>query len=220
MTKRITTGLLALFVAFAVSAQGQKPAQTPAQVITSAANDLSSNLSAHSAEYKKDPEALYAMIDSILSKVFDKRYAGARVLGGQVWRSATDKQKTEFVNALYNSLVRTYGDAVLGFDRDALKVIPARVAPEGNRATVQTQMKLDDGTEISVDYRLRLTGNQWKVYDVLVEGISYISNYQSEYAQKIQQEGLDTVIAELNKNPIQDKVAPKGDSASSDGSGS
>ena len=215
MIKRTIAGLAALLFAFSVFAQEQ----TPEQVITTAANELASNLSAHGAEYKSDPKALYAMIDSILSQVFDKRYAGARVLGGQVWRSATDQQKTEFINALYNSLVRTYGDAVLDFNRDELKVIPARAAPEGNRATVRTTMALDDGTQVSVDYRLRLTGGKWKIYDVLVEGISYITNYQDEYAQKIQQNGLDSVIAELQKNPIQEKMAPKSGSDSGDSSG-
>ena len=85
---------------------------------------------------------------------FDTPYAAQLVLG-QHWRNATPEQRKRFVEAFYQSLLYTYGDAMVDFTGDRLKVLPTKVAPTDERATVRTEIKRSNGTKVGVNYSLR-----------------------------------------------------------------
>jgi phospholipid transport system substrate-binding protein len=89
-------------------------ASGPSQLIDSSSQILLQALDAHRAEYRKDPQKLYALIDQVLLPHFDVDYAAKLVLA-QAWRTATPDQRTRFVKAFYQSLLRTYGDALVEF---------------------------------------------------------------------------------------------------------
>jgi phospholipid transport system substrate-binding protein len=116
---------------------------------------------------------------------------------GQNWRAATPEQKKRFVEAFYQSLLYTYGDAMIDFTGDRLKVFPTKVAPEDTRATVRTEIKRSNGTKVAVNYTLRKTNGQWKAWDVVIDGISYVKSYREDYGAEVQQKGLDAVIKRL-----------------------
>ena len=63
--------------------------------------------------------------------------------------------------------------------------------------TVRTLVNLDTGVQVPVDYRTRWTGNEWKVFDVIVEGLSYVTYYRDQIGQDVKQKGLDQVISDL-----------------------
>jgi len=198
-------GLLAAGAAQAQSAAATtdgKPAPTqvdtsgPSQLIESSANIILSGIDKRRAEFRKDPTGLYQLVEQTLLPNFDTPYAAQLVLG-QHWRNATPEQRKRFVDAFYQSLLYTYGDAMVDFTADRLKVLPTKVEPTDERATVRTEIKRSNGTKVGVNYSLRKVNGQWKAWDVVIDGISYVKSYREDYGSEVQQKGLDAVIARL-----------------------
>jgi len=193
-------GLLAAGGAHAADAAKAVPTSVdtsgPSQLIDSSAQILLAGIDARRAEFRKDPTGLYALVESTLLPHFDTPYAAQLVLG-QHWRTATPEQRKRFVDAFYKSLLYTYGDAMVDFTGDRLKVIPTKVAPTDERATVRTEIKRSNGTKVGVNYSLRKVNGEWKAWDVVIDGISYVKSYREDYGAEVQQKGLDAVITRL-----------------------
>jgi phospholipid transport system substrate-binding protein len=171
-------------------------ASGPSQLIESSANVLLSGIDARRAEFRKDPTGLYDLVDTTLLPNFDTPYAAQLVLGKH-WRAATPAQRKRFVDAFYKSLLYTYGDAMVDFTADRLRVLPTKVAATDERATVRTEIKRSNGTKVAVNYSMRKTNGAWKAWDVVIDGISYVKSYREDYGAEVDQKGLDAVISRL-----------------------
>ncbi len=178
----------------------------PSQLIESSANVILGGIDKNRAQYRKDPTGLYNLVESTLLPNFDTPYAAQLVLG-QHWRNASPEQRKRFVEAFYKSLLYTYGDAMIDFTADRLKVFPTKVAPEDTRATVRTEIKRSNGTKVAVNYSMRKVNNAWKAWDVVIDGISYVKSYREDYGSQVQQQGLDAVIAQLEQRAASAKAA-------------
>jgi len=196
----------------AAAAPTQVDTSGPSQLIESSANILLSGIDKNREQFRKDPTGLYALVEQTLLPNFDTPYAAQLVLGTN-WRNATPDQRKRFVDAFYQSLLYTYGDAMIDFTGDRLKVFPTKVAPEDTRATVRTEIKRSNGTKVAVNYTLRKTNGQWKAWDVVIDGISYVKSYREDYGAEVQQKGLDAVIQRLEAKAANAKAA-KGQAAS------
>jgi phospholipid transport system substrate-binding protein len=200
-------GLLAAGTALAADAArtattNGKPAPTsvdtsgPSQLIESSANMLLSGIDARREEFRRDPTGLYKLVGETLLPHFDTPYAAQLVLGTH-WRNASAEQRKRFIEAFYNSLLYTYGDAMVDFTADRLKVFPTRADPAAAKATVRTEIKRSNGQKVAVNYSLRKVNGAWKAWDVVIDGISYVKSYREDYGAEVQQKGLDAVIARL-----------------------
>jgi phospholipid transport system substrate-binding protein len=178
----------------------------PSQLIESSANILLTGIDKNREQFRRDPTGLYALVEQTLLPNFDTPYAAQLVLGTN-WRNATPDQRKRFVDAFYKSLLYTYGDAMIDFTGDRLKVFPTKVTPEDTRATVRTEIKRSNGTKVSVNYTLRKTNGQWKAWDVVIDGISYVKSYREDYGAEVQQKGLDAVIQRLEAKAASAKAA-------------
>lgn len=173
-------------------------AATPTDVIKDASNQLADQLAARKPELAADRQALYKMVDDIILPRFDRRYAAQLVLGRN-WRNASESQRNKFIDAYYQSLLRKYADGVLEYNQDRIEIMPFRGDESRGRVIVKTRVTLDDGTVVPVDYGLSNRDGDWKVFDVIVEGISYVRNFRAELDSEIQNSNLDAVIARLQR---------------------
>ena len=171
-------------------------AESPNTVIEEAAMLLGQAIEGRLDEFAKDKEALYALIDEILLPRFDRRYAAQLVLSRH-WRTASEEDRDRFVNAFYNHLMHMYAEAVLEFDLANLDVLPFRGDESKKRTTVKTIVVLEDGTRVPVNYGMVKRETGWLMFDVTIEGISYVRNFKAEVNVEIQAEGLDGVIRRL-----------------------
>ena len=187
-----------LFLAFILATSHSWGAvdATPNQVIEATANAMADGLDGRRAYFEEHPEELYQLINDVLLPNFDARYAGYLVLGKH-WRTASEEQRSRFIDAFYNFLLRSYAKAVLEFDQKKISILPPRGELGEKRAVVKTEMRLDDGSEIPVNYSMRNTDNGWKAYDVRIEGISYVQNYRNQFNAEISAKGIDSVIVRL-----------------------
>ena len=171
-------------------------AESPNAVIEEAAKLLNQAVEGRQNELAEDKEALYALIDEILLPRFDRRYAAQLVLARH-WRTAGEEDREQFINAFYNHLMHMYAEAVLDFDLANLEVLPFRGDATKKRTTVKTIVVLDDGTRVPVNYGMVKRETGWLMFDVTIEGISYVRNFKAEVNAEIQAEGLDGVIRRL-----------------------
>lgn len=185
--------LLMLVLAFASQAA---IAQSPNDIIASAADELAQEISGRKEDLRADRASLHALIDKILLPRFDRRYSAQLVLG-RYWRTASAEQRDRFIEAFYQSLLRRYADGVLEFDQDKVEVLPYRGDDSKDRTTVKTIVTLEDGTKVPVNYGLVNRDSGWLIFDVTIEGISYVRNFRTELNAEIQATSLDAVIKRL-----------------------
>jgi phospholipid transport system substrate-binding protein len=194
---RISWRLPATFVAclLLASAVVANPGP-PDAVIEGAVAELSEKLSGRKEELAENRDELYALINDILLPRFDRKLAAQLVLAKH-WRTATDEQRERFINAFYNSLLRKYADGLLEFDEDRIEVVEFRGDTSARRSLVKTNVTLDDGTQVPVHYDLVNRGDHWLIFNVKVEGVSYVSNFRTEIDSEIRTSSLQAVIDRL-----------------------
>ncbi len=176
------------------------PANTlgPQQLVEDSAKRMLVELDANRAMYMKDPAKLDALVGNVLLPNFDTEYS-ARLVLGQTWRTATPEQRKRFVDAFYHSLLRNYGNALVDFTADRFVILPYRGDPGETMATVRTEVKKSSGEKVPVNFNLRKTDSGWKAWDVVIEGISYVKSFRTDFGSEIEQKGLDEVIARMEK---------------------
>jgi len=168
----------------------------PQEVIKVAATTMAGNLDGRKAYYEMHPDELYTMINEVLLPHFDTRYSGRLVLGKH-WKRITEEQRSDFIDAFYEFLLQSYAKGLLKFDQDNIEFLQFQGEPEEKRVVVKTQMTLDDGNVVPVNYSMRRSESGWKAYDVRIEGVSYIQNYRNQFNAEISANGVDSVIERL-----------------------
>jgi phospholipid transport system substrate-binding protein len=170
--------------------------RSPDQVVKSVAGDLLADLNKNREQYRKDPVQLHKLIDRYFLTNFDTEYAAKRVLARH-WHDATPEQRQRFIDAFYQSLVNNYGQAILEFTADRLNILPYKGEADDSSATVRSEIRRNNGTMVPVNYTLHKTDTGWKAWDVVIEGVSYVKSFQTDFASEIDQKGIDAVITRL-----------------------
>lgn len=199
--------LAALTLSASVLAQAKTVDNSdPTKLIETSANIMTSELDARRAEFRKDPAKLRALVERTLLPNFDVDHS-ARLVLGKHWRTATPAQRQRFIDAFYGSLMTNYGDAMLEFTGDRIRVLPSTVAPDATSAVVRTEVKRSNGQKIPVNYSLRKTEQGWKAWDVVIEGISYVKSFREDFGAEIDQKGIEAVIQRLEAQNRQGAAA-------------
>lgn len=173
--------------------------RAPHEVVASSAEQVADRLEGRRGFLAEHPQELYSLIDEVLLPNFDTRYAGFLVLGRSNWNAASGQQRDRFVAAFFDFLVRNYAEGLLEFDPRSIEVLDSAEPADEKRTTVQTRMRQDNGTVVPIIYALRNTSDGWKVYDVRIEGVSYLQNYRNQFNAEISANGIDAVIARLEQ---------------------
>ncbi|MEM1174454.1 MAG: ABC transporter substrate-binding protein [Pseudomonadota bacterium] len=169
---------------------------SPNAVIEEAVSLLSAQLQGRKDALAEDRDALYTVINEILLPRFDRQLAAQLVLAKH-WRTATPEQQTRFIDAFYNNMLHRYADGVLEFDQDKIEVLTFRGDDSKRRTQVKTIVQLADGTKVPVNYDLVRRGEDWKMFNVTIEGVSYIRNFRAEVDSEIRASSLNAVIERL-----------------------
>ena len=189
---------IASIATLALVAPIAEAAAKPIEVIESAVDLLNEGLDGRKDELAADEAALHEFIDGILLPRFDREFAAGAVLGKH-WRTASDEQKERFVSAFYTTLLKRYADGILEFDMERVEILPYRGDDSKRTTVVKTNVRLDDGSKIPVHYTLVNREDQWRMFDVKIEGVSYVVNYRKELESEIRSTGLESVIKRLER---------------------
>ena len=178
------------------------------RMVQDSAGRVLATLDSRRAEFKANPAALNQFIKTEFTRSFDSDYAARLVLGVH-GRSATPADVADFAAAMADNLTARYGASLLDFNTKLqVKVKSETPLPGGRGVRVSTQMLRQGGSPIPVDYLLRNVNGQWKLFDVMVEGISYVQAFKNQFAAPLNQKPIRQVAADLRAGRLQAAPAP------------
>ncbi len=208
--RRLPVAVLAAVLAAATPAFALPAAPAPATaqgaasgVVLDSANRILGTLDSRRAEFKSNPAALNQFIKSEFNRSFDSDYAARLVLGVH-GRGAPAADVADFAAAMADSLTARYGSSLLDFNTKlTVKVKSEAPLPGGRGVRVTTQMLRAGKDPIPVDYLLRNVGGKWKVFDVMIEGISYVQAFKNQFDAPLNQKSIRQVAADLRAGKLQ-----------------
>ena len=175
----------------------QSTETSPEDVVREVAGTMVEKIGANRERYRADPELLKTLVKTDLLPVMDVKYS-ARLILGRAGRDASDAQVTAFSDAMSQVLIERYATGMLEYrDREQLEVMPMRGELNDRATRVRTRVRTLNGGYIPVDYMFRKTDEGWKAFDVIVEGISYVTTYRNQIMPQVQNSGIDAVTRRL-----------------------
>ena len=194
--RKLMTGFLALLIS--VPLLTQAAARTPHQVVEDTSVRVMENLNANRELYRQDTDAFYSGLNEIMEPVVDFQGIARSVMTVRYSRSATPEQMERFIETFKRSMVEFYGNALLEFDSGSINVLPpARGSQQTDeRASVNMEVRANNGNVYPVTYTMANIDGQWKVRNVIVEGINIGLLFRDQFAQAMQthRNDLDAVI--------------------------
>ena len=120
-----------------------------------------------------------------------------RLAVGRNWNQASDAQKEALTKEFRTMLVRTYSSSLTAYRNQTIEVKPTKMSPSDTETTVRTQVIQPGGPPIPIDYAMEKVGNDWKVYDVVIDGASLVTTYRGSFNEQIQKGGIDGLLKTL-----------------------
>lgn len=175
----------------------------PVSLVENITGQIFSNLTENLEEYTANPAALETMVRNDLLPLLDIDYS-ARLILGRAGRGIEKEKIDQFADSMSNLLINRYTKGLLNFSsKIKLQVLPQRGDLDEKLTRVRTRVTLPDGGEAPVDYAFHKTSEGWKAFDVVVEGISYVTTYRNQIMPEVQANGIDSVIERLNSGQLQ-----------------
>lgn len=147
-------------------------------------------------------QKIYALAEEKIMPNFDFDRVSRMVLG-KAWKAATPEQQAVFQKEFRTLLLRTYAVALGKYKDQIIEYRPLKAEPNAKNVTVKTQILQTGGQPVAVDYSLVKNPEGWKVYDIVIESVSLVTNYRSQFSSEIRQNGIDSLnkkLAEKNKS--------------------
>ena len=143
-----------------------------------------------------DQARIRDLIEAKLAPHFDIDRMTA-LAAGRAYRTATPEQKKRLGEEFKTLLIRTYSTALNQYRDQTLDYKPLRADPNATDVTVRTEVIRPGQTPVEIDYSMTKTPSGWKAYDVIVGGISLVTNYRDEFTREVQAGGIDGLIKAL-----------------------
>jgi phospholipid transport system substrate-binding protein len=184
--------ILALcFSLFAVSVGAQELA--PDALIRSVSDEVIGIIKQDKDIKAGDREKINALVEAKVLPHFNFKRMTALAMGRN-WRKADEAQQAALITEFRTLLVRTYSGALSTYKNEVIEFKPLRAAAGDTDVTVKSQVKRPGTEPISIDYGMEKAGSGWKVYDVVVGGVSLVTNYRESFNSQIRSKGVDGLI--------------------------
>jgi phospholipid transport system substrate-binding protein len=186
-----------------LAAAGAALAATPGEIVKTRTQSVLGTLVEQREAFRADPAKLNAFVDGELRQVMDREYSARLVLARHA-RDASPEQLTAFSEALTDNLLRRYGTALLDFDPDVDVRVKSETPLKGGQIVrVSSEILRKGGAPVPVDYLFRAVAEgDWRVFDVIVEGVSYVQTYRTQFDEQLRGQTLDQVTSKLRAGEI------------------
>ncbi|MCC5903235.1 MAG: ABC transporter substrate-binding protein [Halomonas sp.] len=194
LNKMPTRWLYALVMAVAMggmSLTAQAQSQTPEALVRENVSSFMAQLKGREDYYAQNLDELKALVNDNLEEVADFRYIGASVMGSY-FRNATPEQRSRFANVFRQTLIDTYTRGLVTFDYDELRVLDSqRGQRHEDQASVDMEVVANNGQVYPVSYSLRLSDGEWRVVNVIVNGINLGLTFRNQFDQAMRENNRD-----------------------------
>ena len=170
----------------------------PDELVKKTAEDVIFVINTDPEIKKGNKEKIYKLAEEKILPNFDFTKVSRLVLG-RAWRSANDEQKKGFINEFRTLLLRTYAVALSKYKNQKIIFKPTKVAKTDEIVIVKSEVVQSGGQPIKVNYALAKNNEKWLVFDIVIEGVSLVTNYRSQFSSEIRKNGLDVLIKKLAK---------------------
>ncbi|RQW70649.1 ABC transporter substrate-binding protein [Halomonas sp. YLB-10] len=165
--------------------------QSPEQLIRDSVNDLMGMIGGREAYFMDRPDELKQMVDESLRGVADFRYIGASVMG-RYFNNATPEQRSRFAEVFKQTLLDTYAKGLVTFEYKEVRVLDNQSASRyDDQDSVEMEVVATDGTIYPVNYTLRKSNGQWRVVNVIVNGINLGLTFRNQFDQAMRDHNRD-----------------------------
>lgn len=169
----------------------------PDKVIAQTSEQMIAALKENREALATDPNRIYELIDHIALPHFDIETIVRQILG-KAWRKASADQRKRFSREFQTFIMNIYAKQLVKYSDEELQIDPLKPeALDSRYVTVHSQIMSRATDPISIDYRMHLSGGDWKICDFTVEGVSLVINYRNSFAAEIRKSGLDALIRKL-----------------------
>ena len=197
----------AVFAQGAAQAAAATKAGTPSKMVLDNSTRILTTLESRRSEFTKNRGALRQFIATEFNAMFDREYAARLVLGTH-GRGASDADVKLFADALADGLMTRYGSSLLDFNTKLKVRVKSETAlPNGRGVRVASEFLRQGGDPVPVDYLMRNTGTGWKVFDVMVEGVSFVQTFRNQFDTPLKQKSIPQVAADIKAGKLQAQAA-------------
>ncbi len=153
--------------------------------------------------FAQDFKKINGFVKDVIDPHVDFNRISALVLG-KLWRKATREEKLNFKNEFHTLLIRTYSRAFVEFDDWTVRYLPLKASEGSKKIIVKTEILQPGKEPIGINYRMLQVKGNWKVYDIMIEGVSLVTNYRTSFKNEVKRTGsLQAVIDKLAQRNIE-----------------
>jgi phospholipid transport system substrate-binding protein len=156
--------------------------------------------------FKDKPAERRERVRKVAEDIFDYPDTARRALGPH-WNARTPQEREEFTRLFADLLDRAYISKIDLYQGEKVRWIGETI--NGDEAIVKTTIQTKSGTEVPVEYRMHLKNGRWLVYDVVIEGVSLVSNYRTQFNKIVQTESYDSLVQKLKERGMQPAASPR-----------
>ena len=176
---------------------------SPSKMVLDNSQRVLATLETRRAEFTKNRTQLRNFVSSEFSQMFDRDYAARQVLGRH-GRGAADADVKLFADALADNLMQRYGSSLLDFNTKLrVRIKSENALPRGLGVKVASELQRSGGEPIPVDYLMRRSGGTWKVFDVMVEGVSFVQTFRQQFDNELTHKSIRQVASDLRSGQLQ-----------------
>lgn len=200
---KLIVNMMAALAVMLLSCSVSADTLSPDTLVKNTANDVLEIVRKDKDIQNGDMRKITALAEEKILPHFDFERMSRMVLGKN-WSRASKEQQQQFINEFRSLLIRTYASALAKYRNQTIEYKPMRAQPGDTDVTVRTQIVQPGGQPLPIDYSLVKRDDGWKVYDVVIEGVSLVTNYRGQFATEIRQSGMEGLIqrlADKNKQP-------------------
>ena len=196
-----------ILVLFALLGSGTvRATDDPVAVISTVSDEILAHLETEAERIRSDPDYLLHLIDELLVPHIDQRTIARRVLDKH-WQNASETQRDQFTVEFRRYMARFYAQVFCEYAGEEISIDHSALtqSEDGEQVVVKAEITPPGGECVDVRYRLRTIGETWKVYDIIIDGVSLVDTNRSQFDHLIDRDGLDHVIAsmvERNAKPL------------------
>ena len=171
---------------------------TPDGFLKDSVQEISLLVSKYKDRFETDEEFLRDKMNSSVMPKLDIKLMSKIILGKKIWTEMSESQKDDFVEAFQYRMTSTYMKSITAFDGEKVVFLPYEPGKRENIAYVKSKYLIPGG-DIAVDYRLIKKSEEWKVYDIIFDGISLMKNYRADFREHVSQNGIESLITSLRE---------------------
>lgn len=192
-------GILLILLTSLLSVPVFAESAKPDQVLEENVSKVLTTLQEDGGAIRKQRDKLQAVVNDIVLPLIDFE-AMSKLTLAKYWKRASPEQQASFVEAYKKMLIRTYTNSLADFAGQTIRFFPERTRLDGKYAEVYSEFVPGNGQpNKDVKYSMRDSGGRWQVYDITIDGLSFVKNYRTSFGKEISTNGLDALIQRLQK---------------------